>query len=180
LAHQVELVEKEDGMNGIISVENIRTMIFILRGKKVMFDRDLAMLYGVDTKQLVRQVRRNIERFPEDFMFQLTKAEVLNLRCQFGTSSWGGARYLSLVFTEHGVSMLASVLHSKQAIKVNIQIVRAFISLRRFILTNEDIKRKIKEMEKKYNGQFAMVFKALNQLLEPAPVKEKPPIGFRR
>ncbi|MFH1128488.1 MAG: ORF6N domain-containing protein [Candidatus Omnitrophota bacterium] len=166
-------------MSNIISVEVIATKILMIRGKKVMLDRDLAELYEVDTRQLTRQVKRNIDRFPEDFMFQLTKEELQNLMCQNGTSSWGGTRKLPYAFTEQGVAMLSGVLHSKRAIKVNIQIMRAFIQLKRMLLTNVGLRRKIEEMEKKYDKQFAIVFQAIKQLLEPPPIKPKPPIGFR-
>src|SRR3989338_5218320 len=158
-------------MSNVISVEVIATKILLIRGKRVMLDRDLAKLYEVDTSQLTRQVRRNIERFPEDFMFQLTKEEFQNLICQFGTSSWGGTRKLPYAFTEQGVAMLSGVLHSKRAIQVNIQIMRAFIQLKRMLLTNANLKRKIEEMEKKYDKQFAIVFQAIKQLLEPPPMK---------
>ena len=143
-----------------------------------MIDNDLAMLYGVKTGRLNEQVSRNIKRFPEDFMFQLTKEEVLNLKSHFATSSWGGARKLPRVFTQEGVAMLSSALNSERAILVNIQIMRAFTQLRRMLLTNKDLKRKIEEMEKKYDKQFAIVFQAIKQLLEPTPVKPKPRIGF--
>ena len=161
------------------SVEVIATKILLIRGKRVLLDRDLAKLYEVDTSQLTRQVRRNIDRFPEDFMFHLTKEELQNLICQIGISSWGGTRKRPLVFTEQGVAMLSGVLNSKRAIKVNIQIMRAFIQLKRMLLTNVDLRRKIEEMEKKYDKQFAIVFQAIKQLLEPPPQKTKPPIGFR-
>jgi len=166
-------------MTNSISVEVITSRILFIRGKKVMLDSDLAKLYEVDTSQLTRQVRRNIDRFPEDFMFQLTNGEFQNLMCQFGTSSWGGTRKLPYVFTEQGVAMLSGVLHSKRAIQVNIQIMRAFIQLKRMLLTNAGLKRKIEEIEKKYDKQFAIVFQAIKQLLEPSPIKPKPPIGFR-
>jgi hypothetical protein len=165
-------------MSNTISVEVIATKILLIRGKRVILDRDLAKLYEVDTSQLTRQVRRNIERFPADFMFQLTKDELKNLICQFGTSSWGGTRKLPYAFTEQGVAMLSGVLHSKRAIQVNIQIMRAFIQLKRMLLTNADLRRKIDEMEKKYDKQFIIVFKAIKELLEPPPAKQKPPIGF--
>jgi len=165
-------------MSNTISLEVITTKILLIRGKRVMLDRDLAKLYEVDTAQLTRQVRRNIDRFPEDFMFQLTKGEFQNLICQIGISSWGGTRKLPYVFTEQGVAMLSGVLHSKRAIHVNIQIMRAFTQLRRMLLTSRDLRKKIEEMEKKYDRQFVIVFKAIKQLLEPSPVKEKLPIGF--
>jgi len=166
-------------MSNTISVEVIAVKILLIRGKRVMLDRDLAKLYEVDTGQLTRQVRRNSERFPEDFMFQLTKGEFQNLMCQFGISSWGGTRKLPYAFTEQGVAMLSGVLHSKRAIRVNVQIMRAFIQLKRMLLTNADLRRKIEEMEKKYDKQFVIVFQAIKQLLEPPPAKPKLPIGFR-
>ncbi len=161
-----------------ISVEVIAAKILLIRGKRVMVDNDLAKLYEVDTGQLTRQVRRNIERFPADFMFQLTKDELQNLMCQNGISSWGGIRKLPYVFTEQGVAMLSGVLHSKRAIRVNIQIMRAFTQLRRMLLTNRDLRRKIEQMERKYDKQFAIVFQAIKQLLEPPPSKDKRIIGF--
>ncbi len=163
-------------MDKIMSAENIESKIFRIRGKKVMLDSDLAVLYGVETKQLTRQVRRNMERFPEDFMFMLTKDEIL--RCQFGTSSYGGRRYLPYAFTEQGIAMLSSVINSRRAILVNIQIMRAFVSLRRVGVTYAELKRKIESMEKKYDGQFNIVFEAMRKLLEPPPEKPKPRIGF--
>lgn len=166
-------------MSKTIAVEVIATKILLIRGKRVMLDRDLAKLYEVDTGQLTRQVRRNIDRFPEDFMFQLTKQELQNLMCQFGTSSWGGTRKLPYAFTEQGVAMLSGVLHSKRAIQVNIQIMRAFIQLKRMLLTNAGLRHKIEDIEKKYDKQFAIVFQAIKQLLEPPPHKEKKIIGFR-
>ena len=137
------------------------------------------MLYGVPTKQLIRQVQRNIKRFPDDFMFLLTKQEVMNLRCQIGTSSWGGRRYFPYAFTEQGVAMLSSVLNSKKAILVNIQIMRAFTNLRREILTYTALKRKIDGMEKTYDSQFKIVFTAIRQLMVEE-TKPKPRIGFHR
>ncbi|TRZ95875.1 ORF6N domain-containing protein [bacterium] len=166
-------------MSNSVSIEVITTKILLLRGKRVMLDRDLAKLYEVDTRQLTRQVRRNIERFPEDFMFQLTKKELQSLMCQFGTSSWGGTRKLPYVFTEQGVAMLSGVLRSKRAVRVNIQIMRAFIQLKRMLLTNADLRHRIEAMEKKYDKQFAIVFQAIKQLLEPPPIKEKRITGFR-
>jgi len=165
-------------MSNAITVEIIATKILLIRGKRVMLDRDLAKLYEVDTSQLIRQVKRNIDRFPEDFMFQLTKEEFQNLMCQIGISSWGGTRKLLYAFTEQGVAMLSGVLHSKRAIQVNIQIMRAFIQLKRMLLTNAGLRRKIEEMENKYDKRFAIVFQALKQLLKP-PVKEKRIIGFQ-
>lgn len=166
-------------MSKEIAIEVIATRILLMRGKRVMLDRDLAKLYEVDTSQLTRQVKRNIDRFPGDFMFQLTKEEFQNLMCQNGISSWGGTRKLPCAFTEQGVAMLSGVLHSKRAIHVNIQIMRAFTQLRRMLLTNKDLRRKIEAMEKKYDAQFKIVFDALKKLLEPPPAKAKRVIGFR-
>jgi ORF6N domain len=163
-------------MSNTVSVEIIATKILSIRGKRVMLDRDLAKLYKVQTGQLTRQVRRNINRFPADFMFQLTKAEFQNLICQFGASSWGGTRKLPYAFTEQGVAMLSGVLHSQRAIRVNIQIMRAFIQLKRMLLTNADLRLKIEAMEKKYDRQFAIVFEAIKRLLEPP--KQTHAIGF--
>jgi len=162
-----------------LAVEVIAMKILEIRGKKVMLDRDLAKLYGVETKYLTRQVRRNIERFPGDFMIQLTRIEYRDiLRRQFGTLGMGKySKYLPYAFTEQGVAMLSSVLNSECAIMVNIQIIRAFTHLRKMLLTNINLKRKIDEMERKYDKQFSIVFQAIKQLLEP-PVKKKKTIGF--
>jgi len=144
-----------------------------------MLDRDLAELYGVEVKQLKRSVRRNIDRFPSDFMFMLSKKELENWRCQFGTSNniRMGLRYSPMAFTEQGVAMLSSVLNSKRAIQVNIQIMRAFTKLRTMLLTHEDLKRKIEDMEDKYDEQFRIVFQAIKQLLQEDD-KPKRKIGF--
>ena len=123
-------------MSDIVSVETIAGKIYIIRGLNVMLDRDLAELYGVETKQLKRAVRRNIDRFPSDFMFDLTRDEFTNLRSHIGTSSWGGERYVPMAFTEQGVAMLSSVLNSKRAIQVNIQIIRTFTKFRHALLDN--------------------------------------------
>jgi len=158
--------------------EVIESKIFLIRGKKVMLDRDLARLYGVDTRRLNEQVRRNIERFPDGFMYQLTKGELTILMSQFATSSWGGIRRLPYVFTDYGIAMLSSVLNSKRAIQVNIQIIRSFIKMREISLSNGELKRKIESMEKKYDHQFQVVFKAIKRLLEPPNPKQTKKIGF--
>jgi len=144
-----------------------------------MLDRDLAELYDVETKILKRAVRRNIDRFPNDFMFELSKKEMEDWRCQFGTSNGDkmGLRYNPMAFTEQGVAMLSSVLRSKRAIHVNIQIMRAFTQLRQMLSTHEDLKRKIESMEKKYDQQFQVVFEAIKQLLSEED-KPKKKIGF--
>lgn len=152
----------------------------MIRGKKVMLDRDLAQLYEVTTKRLNEQVKRNMKRFPEDFMLQLTraeKAELVAICDRFNPLKH--STVLPYAFTEQGIAMLSGVLHSDRAIMVNIQIMRAFIQLKRMLLTNAGLRRKIEEMEKKYDKQFAMVFQAIKQFLEPPPVKEKKIIGFR-
>ena len=144
-----------------------------------MLDRDLAELYRVETKQLKRAVRRNIDRFPTDFMFQLTKEELENWRCQFGTSNEikMGLRYSPMAFTEQGVAMLSSVLNSKRAIQVNIQIIKTFVRLRQMLSTHGDLRHKIEDMESKYDEQFRIVFEAIKQLLkEDKQPKRK--IGF--
>ncbi|MDD5506291.1 MAG: ORF6N domain-containing protein [Candidatus Omnitrophica bacterium] len=167
-------------MPNIISVEVISGKILFIRGKKVMLDKDLSLLYRAKPIALRQQVKRNWERFPDDFMFQLTEGEVKNMVSHFvipSKQSLGG--YLPYAFTEQGVAMLSSVLHSRRAVLVNIQIMRAFIQLKRMLLTNAGLKHKIEKMEKKYDKKFAIVFQALKQLLEPPPVKPKPPIGFR-
>ncbi|MDD5593409.1 MAG: ORF6N domain-containing protein [Candidatus Margulisbacteria bacterium] len=165
-------------MNKLIPEERIEKTIYLLRGQKVMLDKDLSHLYGVMTGELNRAVRRNLDRFPEDFMFQLNKQELDNLICQFGTSRWGGTRKLPLAFTEQGVAMLSSVLRSKRAIQVNIQIMRTFTKLRRILASHKELLKKIEAMESKYDGQFKIVFGAIKALIEP-PIKPKEKIGFR-
>src|SRR4030066_679990 len=168
-------------MKAIIPVEMIEKKILLIRGEKVMLDADLAVLYGVETKMLVRAVKRNVDRFPSDFMIQLNKEEFENLRFQFGTSSrWGGRRYLPYAFTEQGVAMLSSVLNSDRAIKVNIEIMRAFVSLRQLLASNAELARKLDALEKKYDHQFKVVFDAIKQLMTPPDTKKKNKIGFRR
>ena len=166
-------------MPDIVSMERITGKIYLIRNKKVMMDRDLAELYGVETGQLKRAVRRNIERFPQDFMFELTKQELEDWRCQFGTSKnvKMGLRYLPMVFTELGVAMLSSVLNSERAIQVNIAIMRAFTELRRMLSTHEELMRKIEAMERKYDHQFSVVFEAIKQLIDNES-KPKKKIGF--
>ena len=164
-------------MTTSLTIERITNKIFYIRDKKVMIDRDLAELYGVETKVLKQAVRRNIKRFPNDFMFELTMDEFENLRSQIVTSSWGGARYSPMAFTEQGVAMLSTVLKSDRAIQVNIQIMRAFTQLRQMLSTHKDLKRKIESMEKKYDQQFQVVFEAIKQLLTEEG-KPKKKIGF--
>jgi len=144
-----------------------------------MLDKNLSVLYGVETKMLNRAVKRNIERFPDDFMFQLTKKEYTELlRCQFGTLKRGQhSKYLPYAFTENGVAMLSSVLNSKRAIQVNIQIMRTFTKIREMLATHKELRRKIEEMEKKYDHQFKVVFDVIKQLMTPLE-KSKKRIGF--
>ena len=164
-------------MTDLVSIESITGLIYFIRGRKVMIDHDLAELYGVETKVLKQAVRRNNKRFPEDFMFILSNQEVRNLRSQFVTSSWGGTRYLPMVFTEQGVAMLSSVLNSERAILVNIQIIRTFIRLRQMLGGHKDLQKKIDAMEAKYDEQFQVVFEAIRQLLTEDE-KPKRKIGF--
>jgi len=167
-------------MNDLIPSERIETHILLLRGQKVMLDADLAELYGVETGALKRAVKRNRERFPEDFMFPLTFQEVGILRCQNGISSWGGHRFLPYAFTEQGVAMLSSVLKSKRAVQVNIEIMRAFVKLREMLASHKDLALKLAEMEKKYDSQFKVVFDAIRELMTPIEPPPKPSrIGFR-
>jgi len=169
-------------MSNAISVEVIAARIFEVRGKKVMLDSDLAELYGVKTKVLIQAVRRNKARFPFDFMYMLTRQEVVNLRSQFVTSSWGGRRYMPYVFTQEGVAMLSSVLNSERAIRVNIQIMRAFVKFKELLLTHKDLALKIEALERKYTNhdeEIKIIFEAIRQLLEPPPIPKKPAIGFR-
>jgi len=166
-------------MNELVSLEKIENKIFHIRGKKVMLDKDLALLYGVKAIALRQQVKRNIDRFPVDFMFQLTNEEARRLVSQNvipAVKSLGG--HSPYVFTEQGVAMLSSVLNSKRAIKVNIQIMRAFVNLRRIGLTYVGLKREIERMEKKYDAQFKIVFEALRELLGPPLADRKRRIGF--
>ena len=163
----------------LIEKNGIKNKILQIRNKNVMLDSDLAMLYEVTTKTLLQAIKRNKYRFPGDFMFQLTSQEFKNLRSQFVTSSWGGRRYAPYAFTEQGVAMLSSVLNSKRAILVNIQIVRAFVDLKKFALSYVKLKHKIEEMERKYDTRFRIVFETLKSLLEPPIPKNRIITGFR-
>ena len=142
-----------------------------------MLDRDIAELYGVETKRLKEQVKRNIERFPEDFMFELTTREYESLRSHFATSSWGGTRYIPMAFTEHGILMISSVLKNDKAVQVNIQIMRAFMKMRQMIFDNTELRKQIDELRADTDGKFRIVFETLDQLLfiESKPKKK---IGF--
>ncbi len=167
----------------IIADENLINKIYFIRGMKVMIDRDLAELYGVETKQLKRQVKRNIERFPPDFMFELTKDEFENWRSQFGTSNSEkmGLRFKPYVFTEQGVAMLSSILNSKQAIAVNIQIIRVFTKMREIISSNKEILLKLDQLEKRVganSNDIEEIFSVLRQLINPKPPPRKR-IGYK-
>jgi len=167
-------------MKALIPIEVIERKIYLIRGHKVILDEDLAELYNVATKVLVQAVKRNIDRFPDDFMFQLNDQEVRVLRSQIVTSRWGGRRYAPYVFTEQGVAMLSSVLRSDRAVEVNIQIMRTFVKLREMIASHKDLAGRLDELEKKYDTQFRVVFEAIRQLmLQPEP-KKKRRIGFLR
>jgi hypothetical protein len=163
----------------LIPVERIERRIFLIRGHKVMLSNDLAELYEVEPRILVQAVKRNIDRFPEDFMFQLSQEEFSILKSQIVISSWGGLRRATpYAFTEQGVAMLSSVLRSKRAIQVNIEIMRAFVRLRRLLASHADLARKLEAFEKKYDAQFKVVFDAIRQLMTPPETKRRP-IGFR-
>jgi len=163
-----------------MELQIIQRKIYEIRGQRVMLDFDLAELYGTETKFLKRAVKRNIDRFPADFMFELAKDELENLRYQIGTSSWGGSRYPPFAFTEHGVAMLSSVLSSPKAIETNIAIIRAFIALRRYALTFDEIAAKVLEHEK----EIADIHEALRQLApddeDPNTWENRPRIGFNK
>jgi hypothetical protein len=156
----------------IIPIERITNKIYFLRKRQVLLDKDLAELYGVETRQLIQAVKRNLKRFPDDFMFQLTEEEFKNLRSQNVISSWGGRRYPPYAFTEQGVAMLSSVLKSEQAINVNIAVMRAFVQLRRLSYNYSDLLKKVNAMEKKYDQQFGVVFEAIKKLIE-TPLKRR-------
>ncbi len=167
-----------------MDIEIIQRRIYEIRDKKVMLDSDLAELYEIETRALNQAVKRNINRFPQDFMFQLNEIEFTNLKSQFVTSRWGGTRKLPFAFTEQGVAMLSSVLHSSKAIEVNISIMRAFVYFRQLILSNKELSNKLVAMEEKYNKKFKDVFEALNYLLnkdkQMEEVKERTKIGFKK
>lgn len=169
----------EENMTTIVPIEAIVQKIIFLRGEKVLLDRDLAELYGVQTKALKQAVRRNIKRFPRDFMFELTEEEFKNWRSHFVTSKSDkiGLRHRPMAFTEQGVAMLSSVLNSERAIDVNIEIMRAFVRLRQMIVSNASLARKLDDLEKKYDAQFKVVFDAIRQLVAP-PDKPRKKIGF--
>ncbi|MBU4312516.1 MAG: ORF6N domain-containing protein [Candidatus Omnitrophica bacterium] len=173
-------------MKELISQEVIERRIYVIRGQKVMLDRDLAELYDILTKNLNKAVSRNIGRFPEDFMFQLTKDEFKNLKFQNGTSSWGGTRKMPRAFTEHGILMLSSVLRSERAVQVNIAIMRAFVRLKQVLATHKELAEKLEKLEKRMDKQdkyVIAIFEIMKSLMPPPPeppAKPKGPIGFGR
>ena len=162
----------------VILRERIERTILLIREHKVILDDDLATLYQVKTRALVQAVKRNPGRFPKDFMFQLTLKEWENLRSQIVTSSWGGRRYPPYAFTEQGVAMLSSVLNSGRAIRVNIEVMRAFVKLRQLLATHEDLARKLAAIERKYDKRFQAVFEAMRKLILPPETSHRP-IGFQ-
>lgn len=171
----------------LLPEKTIINKIFVIRGEKVMIDSDLAELYGVETRRLNEQVKRNINRFPEDFMFQLTDEEFENLISQFATSSWGGRRKLPYVFTEQGVAMLSSVLNSNRAIQVNIRIIRVFTKMRNLLSSHKEILRKLEQIEKKdmeQDKKISLIFSYLKQLekskKEELEFQKRRKIGFKQ
>jgi hypothetical protein len=168
-------------MSALIPLEQIEQKILLIRGQKVMLDSELARLYGVDTRALNQAVRRNHDRFPGDFMFQLTRSEFANLKFQFGTSSWGGTRKLPRAFTEQGVAMLSSVLRSKRAARVNIAIMRAFVKLRELVSAHKELAGKLAELEHRvasHDGHITSLFDAIRQLMKSQTSKPRR-IGFQ-
>ena len=170
----------------VIPDEAVMNKIYFIRNEKIMLDSDLAELYGVETKRLNEQVKRNIDRFPEDFMFQLTEPEFENLKSQIATSSWGGRRTLPYAFTEHGVLMLSSVLNSDLAILVNIQIMRVYTKVRNMLSTHQDLLLKFEQLETKltdHNDKIMLIFEYLKQFEEAKQQeleqKERPRIGYK-
>jgi hypothetical protein len=158
----------------------VEQSIYLIRKQKVMLDEDLARLYGTETGALVRAARRNRERFPDDFMFQLSEQEVSALRCQSGISKSGrgGRRYLPYVFTEQGIAMLSGVLNSSRAIAVNIEIMRAFVRLRSLIESHAELAEELNHLERRYDHQFKVVFDAIREIMNPAQPAKKRRIGF--
>lgn len=159
----------------VVPIERIAVQIFLIRGENVMLDAGLAELYGVETRTLVQAVKRNTERFPEDFMFQLSNEEFENLRSQTVMSSWGGRRYPPYAFTEQGVAMLSGVLRSKTAVKVHVAIMRTFVRLCRMLAGNEEIARKVAQ----HDQEIGILFEHIQGLLDPPAPPRKRPIGFR-
>jgi hypothetical protein len=173
------MAKKPATQTGLVPLEVVERRIVLIRGHKVMLSTHLAELYEVEPRVLVQAVKRNIDRFPDDFMFQLTAVEFENLKSHFVISSWGGLRRATpYAFTEQGIAMLSSVLKSRRAVQVNIAIMRAFVRLRQLLATHRDLAAKLAEMEKKYDKQFKIVFEIISQLMEPPPKPKKGQMGF--
>jgi len=171
--------KKTKSVSNVIPLQTITNAILFIRGHKIILDEDLAKLYEVETRILTRAVKRNLERFPEDFMFQLNEEEYENLRSHLGISNQrGGRRYLPYAFTEQGVAMLSSVLRSERAVLVNIEIMRTFVKIREMLPNHKDLTKKLDNLEKKYDKQFRIVFDAIRQLMNAGDDKKKRPIGF--
>jgi hypothetical protein len=170
----------EETAVALVPVERVERRILLIRGEKVILDADLAELYGATTKRLNEQVRRNLDRFPPDFMFQLTEEEFAILRSQFATSrsGWGGRRYPPFAFTEHGAIMAANVLNSPRAVAVSVMVVRAFVRLREMLASHADLSRKLEDLEKRYDSQFKQVFAAIRALMASPGDSEKNRIGY--
>ncbi len=163
----------------VVPAERIERSILVLRGQKVMLSTDLARLYGVEPRVLVQAVKRNVDRFPEDFMFQISQDEFANLKSHLVTSSWGGLRRATpYAFTEQGVAMLSSVLRSERAVQVNIEIMRAFVRLRQMLASHADLARQLDALERKYDAQFKVVFDAIRKLMAQPGTSAKRPLGF--
>ncbi len=185
------VIMKSNELHAMVAEQKILNKIYVIRTEKVMLDFDLAVMYGVETKHLKRQVKRNLERFPRDFMFELSKKEFEILRSQIGTSSWGGTRYSPMAFTEQGIAMLSSILNSKTAIEVNIRIIRVFTRLREFTLSHKEILLQLAKLEKemidntrqseKNSKDIENIFMVLKELIEKdakPPIRNK--IGFKQ
>lgn len=166
----------------IIPTERIERKIYLIQGQKVMLDSDLSSLYKVETKYLVRAVKRNSNRFPTDFAFQLSDQEVESLRCQIGTSNQGrgGRRYRPWVFTEHGILMLSSVLRNERAALVNVQIMRSFVKLRQMVASHEYLIQRLDDLEERYDRNFREVFKTLREIIDALMPPQKHPLGFKK
>jgi hypothetical protein len=163
----------------IVPPERIEDAIYLIRSEKVILDHDLASLYGVTTGALIQAVKRNSERFPVDFMFQLSEDEFANLKSQIVISSWGGRRTAPYAFTEQGVAMLSGVLRSPRAVAVNVEIMRTFVRLRRLLLSQEGMARKLADLEQRYDRQFKIVFDAIREIMAPETPPKPRQIGFR-
>lgn len=162
-----------------VALENVGSRILLIRGHKVILDSDLAELYGVTTGNLNKAVTRNINRFPEDFMFRLTADEFKNLIFQSGRSSWGGSRKLPRAFTQEGLAMLSGVLKTQRAVLVNVALMRAFVKLRKLLATNKDLAQKLDSLEKNYDAKFRVVFEAIRKLMAPEDLPRQQQIGFQ-